>query len=126
MDSNSRLVYTTESGRVCPTCRQPAAACTCGRDKKQKQQPKQCALMKDDGIVRIQKETKGRGGKCVSVICGLSLDDVRLKQTAKQLKSLCGSGGTVKDGMIVIQGDHRLKIKSELEKQGLIVKLAGG
>lgn len=80
----------------------------------------------NDGIVRIQKETKGRKGKCVCVVYGLAEDQTALKKTAKALKNACGSGGSVKDGTIIIQGDHRLKIKAELEKLGHTVKLSGG
>ncbi|MCY7295845.1 stress response translation initiation inhibitor YciH [Alteromonas sp. a30] len=105
---NNPLVYSTESGRVSP-------------DESQHQ-----PSPKGDGIVRIRRETKGRKGKGVTTITGLSLPDPDLKKLAKDLKKLCGTGGAVKDGVIEIQGDNREKIKEKLEKQGLSVKLAGG
>ncbi|MDN3702131.1 stress response translation initiation inhibitor YciH [Vibrio artabrorum] len=101
------LVYSTETGRITP--------------KEEKiQRPK------GDGIVRIQKETKGRKGKGVSVVTGLDLDDAPLKLMAAELKKVCGCGGSVKDGHIEIQGDARDKIKAHLEKKGYKVKFAGG
>lgn len=79
-----------------------------------------------DGIVRIHRETKGRNGKGVSIITGLTLSEVDLNEAAKKLKQHCGTGGTVKNGCIEIQGDQREKIKLWLEKHGHTVKLAGG
>jgi len=79
-----------------------------------------------DGIVRIHRETKGRGGKGVSIITGLTLSEAHLNELAKKLKQHCGTGGTVKNGTIEIQGDQREKIKQWLEKLGHQVKLAGG
>ncbi|MGR5095743.1 stress response translation initiation inhibitor YciH [Vibrio maritimus] len=101
------LVYSTETGRI----------------KEEKQKPER---VKGDGIVRIQKQTKGRKGKGVSIITGLDLDDAPLKLLAAELKKVCGCGGSVKDGTIEIQGDARDKIKAALEKKGYTVKLAGG
>ena len=101
------LVYSTETGRI----------------KEEKQKPQR---PKGDGIVRIQKQTKGRKGKGVSIITGLDLDDAPLKLLAAELKKVCGCGGSVKDGTIEIQGDARDKIKAALEKKGYTVKLAGG
>jgi translation initiation factor 1 len=101
------LVYSTETGRI----------------KEEKQKPQR---PKGDGIVRIQKQTKGRKGKGVSIITGLDLDDAPLKLLAAELKKVCGCGGSVKDGAIEIQGDARDKIKAALEKKGYTVKLAGG
>ncbi len=107
MTSNSRLVYSTEQGRI----------------KNQSQEP---PVPVSDGNVRIFRETKGRGGKSVSVIKGLGLSLPETTQMAKELKQLCGTGGTQKDFDIEIQGDHREKIKIFLEKKGFKVKLAGG
>ncbi|MEZ8455641.1 stress response translation initiation inhibitor YciH [Vibrio cyclitrophicus] len=101
------LVYSTETGRIKP-------------EEEKVQRPK------GDGIVRIQKETKGRKGKGVSVVTGLALDDAPLKLMAAELKKVCGCGGSVKDGNIEIQGDARDKIKAHLEKKGYKVKFAGG
>ena len=78
-----------------------------------------------DGVVRVGRESKGRGGKTVTVVKGLGLDDARLAQLAKQLKAACGSGGTVKDGVIEVQGDHRVLVMQVLAQQGWVVKQAG-
>lgn len=106
-DSNSRLVYSTESGRIA----EPKAA---------PERPK------GDGIVRIQRQTSGRKGKGVCLITGVDLNDDELSKLAAELKKKCGCGGAVKDGVIEIQGDKRDLIKSLLEAKGLKVKLAGG
>lgn len=79
-----------------------------------------------DGVIRIHRETKGRGGKGVSIVTGLGLPEMQLNELAKKLKQHCGTGGTVKNGTIEIQGDQREKIKQWLEKLGHRVKLAGG
>jgi translation initiation factor 1 len=107
MPEKSRLVYSTDKGRI-------------------KTETKQPDLPQGDGIVRIRRETSGRKGKGVTTIDGLAMDSGELKATAKHLKQLCGTGGAVKNGIIEIQGDHREKIKSALEAQGHTVKLAGG
>jgi len=112
------LVYSTEAGRMCPTCRKPIASCICAS--------KPAAPAPGDGIVRVSRETKGRGGKAVTVVRGLSLDSASLAKLAQQLKAACGSGGTVKDGAIEVQGDHRDKVIALLQAQGYAVKRAGG
>ena len=119
---NSRLVYSTESGRICPSCEKPSAECTCKKKKAAKEQH----TYPNDGIVRIRREVKGRKGKTVTSVFGVPLDGKELKQFAKTLKRLCGTGGTVKDGIIAIQGDHRETLLKEFKKQGYTVKLAGG
>lgn len=101
------LVYSTDIGRI-------------------KQEATKAERPKGDGIVRIQRQTKGRKGKGVCIISGLDLDDAPLKILAAELKKVCGCGGSVKDGTIEIQGDARDKIKAHLEKKGHTVKLAGG
>lgn len=101
------LVYSTEVGRI-------------KQEKPTEERPK------GDGIVRIQRETKGRKGKGVCVVTGLDMTDTELKLVAAELKKVCGCGGSVKDGTIEIQGDNRDKIKAHLEKKGHTVKLAGG
>ncbi len=118
---NSRLIYSTETGRICRDCRQPAKSCTCKKRKQSK-----VAETAQDGIVRVRREVKGRKGKTVTSVSGLPLDGALLKQMAKDLKYLCGTGGAVKDGIIILQGDHREKLKSELSRDGYCVKLAGG
>ncbi len=107
MSKNSKLVYSTDQGRI-------------------KEQPSVTTVDMGDGIVRLQRETKGRKGKGVTLITGLALPADQLKKTAKQLKQQCGVGGAVKDGVIEIQTDDRDKLKALLEKQGHTVKLAGG
>ena len=76
--------------------------------------------------MRIRRETKGRKGKGVTTVSGIELPEAELKALAKQLKQKCSTGGTVKSGVIEIQGDHRDLLKAELEKRGHQVKLAGG
>jgi len=79
-----------------------------------------------DGIIRLRRETKGRGGKAVTIVDGLPLAGTELKSLAKALKQKCGVGGAVKDGAVEIQGDQRATLQNELEKRGYTVKLAGG
>lgn len=107
MNDNSRLVFSTETGRI----------------KEEKAAPQRPT---GDGVVRIQRQTKGRKGKGVCIVTGLDLDDAQLKLLAADLKKVCGCGGSVKDGNIEIQGDKRDVIKAALEKKGHTVKLAGG
>ena len=114
---SSGLVYSTDAGRMCPDCRQPAAACIC----KQTQ-----ALPKTDGVVRVSRSSKGRGGKTVTLVTGLALDALALTKLAKQLKAACGSGGTFKDGVVEVQGDHCDTVLQALLKQGYAAKRAGG
>ncbi len=113
----SGLVYSTAHGRMCPNCRNSIADCVC----KNAQSPP-----KTDGIVRVRRETKGRAGKGVTVITGVPLPAAELEKLGKALKQRCGSGGTVKNGTIEIQGDHRDFIIAELSGRGWVVKKAGG
>jgi translation initiation factor 1 len=111
------LVYSTDSGRMCPACRKPLADCIC---KSLQTAPK------TDGIVRVSRETKGRGGKGVTLVKGVPMTDDALTALGKQLKTACGSGGTVKDGVIEVQGDHCDRVIDLLKAQGYVVKRAGG
>jgi translation initiation factor 1 len=120
---NSRLVYSTETDRICPKCRKPASSCSCGKKGKKPQSP---SPFTPDGIIRIRRETKGRRGKTVTAVFGFTLDDAGLRALAKQLKQHCGTGGSIKDGIIAIQGDHREAIERFLTTQGFKVKMAGG
>jgi translation initiation factor 1 len=79
-----------------------------------------------DGVIRIRREVKGRGGKTVTVASGFQLDDDGLKQLAAELKRRCGTGGSAKDGEILIQGDHRETLLAELKQKGFAVKRSGG
>lgn len=110
------LVYSTEQGRMCPDCRQPVDQCRC----------KAASRPVGDGVVRVSRETKGRKGKGVTVITGIPLDDAELKAYAKVLKARCGTGGTVKDGVVEIQGDQRDVLVPLLQEKGWVVKKAGG
>ncbi|CBJ81426.1 stress response translation initiation inhibitor YciH [Xenorhabdus bovienii] len=107
MDNNSRLVYSTDIGRV----------------QEEKIKP---SRHKGDGIVRIQRQTSGRKGKGVCIITGIDADDQTLAKLAAELKKKCGCGGSVKEGEIEIQGDKRDLLKQLLEAKGMTVKLAGG
>ncbi len=114
------LVYSTEAGRMCPACRQPAGQCTC------RAQAAAAALARGDGVVRVRREKQGRGGKVVTVVRGAALDAAGLAVLGKQLKALCGTGGTVKDGVIEVQGDHCDRVVAHLQQAGRKVKKAGG
>jgi translation initiation factor 1 len=113
--STGGLVYSTELGRTCPQCRQALAECIC-----------KAKAPAGDGVVRVSRQTKGRGGKSVTVVKGLALDPVALALLGKQLRTACGSGGTVKDGVIEIQGDHCERVVAALKTQGHNAKHAGG
>ncbi|CDG88940.1 stress response translation initiation inhibitor YciH [Xenorhabdus bovienii] len=107
MDNNSRLVYSTDIGRV-------------------QEEKVELSRPKGDGIVRIQRQTSGRKGKGVCIITGIDADDQTLAKLAAELKKKCGCGGSVKEGEIEIQGDKRDLLKQLLEAKGMTVKLAGG
>jgi len=104
---DDKLVYSTVKGRIAPEVSSPRAP-------------------RGDGIVRVRRETQGRGGKTVTSIAGVGVSEDKLKELAGELKRLCGTGGTVKDWVIEIQGDHRDKIVAALQQRGFTVKLAGG
>ncbi|WP_447589496.1 translation initiation factor Sui1 [Aquipseudomonas campi] len=110
------LVYSTDGGRHCPDCGQPVDACTC----------KQNQIPEGDGIARVRRETKGRGGKTVTTITGVPLAADPLKDLASALKKRCGCGGGLKDGVIEIQGDHVDLLLDELTKRGFKAKKSGG
>ncbi|MFT4615003.1 MAG: translation initiation factor 1 [Bacteroidia bacterium] len=114
---NGGLVYSTDAGRLCPQCHRAVAACVCGADR---------PAAVGDGIVRLHRESKGRGGKEVTLIKGLPLAPAELKSLAKALKKKCGVGGSLKEDVVEIQGDQRSLLKQELEKRGYTVKIAGG
>ena len=124
--ATSRLVYSTDSGRVCPACGQPVAHCTCKATAAAQARARQVGSGKADNIVRVQLDTKGRKGKGVTVVSGVPLADDALAQLGKQLKAQCGAGGTVKDGVIEVQGDHREVVMAALQKLGYTVKRVGG
>ena len=119
--NNSRLVYSTESGKICPSCQNPVSACTCKKKK-----PRSQTNIKYDGIIRVQREVKGRKGKTVTTVSGFQINADEIKNLAAQLKRRCGTGGSVKDGVIIIQGDHRDTLVTEIKKRGFKAKIAGG
>jgi translation initiation factor 1 len=114
------LVYSTDGGRMCPACRSPLADCRCRVTQQQAQRPV------GDGIVRVSRETGGRGGKAVTVVRGVPLADAELAALGKRLRAACGAGGTLKDGVIEVQGDHADKLVALLQQAGFKVKRAGG
>ena len=111
------LVYSTDHGRMCPDCSQPQAQCVCKQNK---------PLPTGDGIVRVSRETKGRGGKTVTTVTGVPLAEAELKELASALKKRCGCGGGLKDGVIEIQGDMVDLLLEELAKRGVKAKKSGG
>jgi translation initiation factor 1 len=117
-NSEGGLVYSTESGRMCPECRHALSACVCKLASK--------APPAGDGVARVMRESKGRGGKSVTLVKGLALDPLALAALGKQLRTACGSGGTVKEGVIEVQGDHCERIIEALKKWGHGAKRAGG
>jgi translation initiation factor 1 len=115
------LVYSSEDAR--PAAEKHRAS---GHDSRPGQPGERRDGAPRDGVVRIWIERHGRNGKPVSIVRGLALDAGALAGLAARLKRACGTGGTAKDGEIIIQGDHRARIAAELGKDGLRVKLAGG
>ena len=118
-EKDSDLVYSTSGGKICRKCRKPVPQCIC-RDIDAKK------IVDNDGIVRVGRETKGRKGKGVTVVTGIPLPADELLHFAGTLKRKCGCGGTVRDGIIEIQGDKRDLLVDVLTKQGYRVKKSGG
>jgi translation initiation factor 1 len=118
MKKRGNLVYSTDRGRLCPGCLRPAAECVC-RDTARR-------APAGDGIVRLSRETKGRKSAGVTLVTGVPLGEEELTALAKSLKARCGVGGTVKDGVIELQGDQRDRLLPFLEGLGYRVKKAGG
>lgn len=108
-------VYSTDQGRLCPICEKPTTACAGHASTKI-----------GDGRVRVSRESKGRSGKPVTLIKGLSMNETELKKLAKKFKKQCGVGGSTVAGDIVIQGDQRRVLMTELLKLGYEAKLHGG
>jgi translation initiation factor 1 len=116
-DRTSGIVYSTGLGAICPGCRRPVADCAC---RKADGRPAR------ENAVRVLREVAGRKGKGVSVVTGLPLAQAELEALAAELKKRCGSGGTVRDGRIEIQGDHRDLLVAELANRGYRPRRAGG
>jgi translation initiation factor 1 len=114
---SSRIVYSTGVGSLCPNCRRPVRECVC---------PKGAPGAAKPAAVRVGRETQGRAGKGVTTITGLPLSLTDIEALATKLKKRCGCGGTVREGIIEIQGDHRDVIVAELIKMGWQAKRSGG
>ena len=112
------LVYSTDTGRTCPACRQALAACQCKALAQ--------AAPQGDGVGRVTQEKQGRGGKTVIVVRGLALDAESLAALGRRLRAACGAGGTARDGMLEVQGDHADKVVALLLADGHRAKRAGG
>jgi translation initiation factor 1 len=117
MTEKSRLVYSTDRGRICPECGNAAGDCACGRGS---------AITRSDGVVKVRREVKGRAGKTVTTIEGVPLRGQAIEALGSELKRRCSAGGSVKEGVIVLQGDHRKTVVPLLQAKGYNVKLAGG
>lgn len=113
---NNGRIYSTESGRICPKCDRPVNQCRCGKPSN----------VPADGVIRIRREVKGRKGKTVTTVSGVPASESGIRDLASELKRYLGTGGSAKDSIIVIQGDHRKKVVGYLEDKGYKVKLAGG
>ena len=109
-------VYSTRFGELCPACERPIADCSCPAS----------GASRGDGVVRVGRETKGRRGKGVTIVTGIPLAGAELARLAKELKRACGSGGTLRDGVLEIQGEHRDRLVTVLEAKGWSVKRSGG
>ena len=116
---NGGLVFSTTTGKLCPNCQQPVANCRCKETAASR-------IPQGDGIVRIRRETKGRKGAGVTLLCDICLSQNDLKILAKDIKKKCGTGGSLKDGVIELQGDVREQTKKLLEGKGFRVKICGG
>ena len=113
----ARIIYSTGIGSLCPNCRRALKECVC---------PKGAPGTSPMSSVRVGREVKGRAGKGVTTVTGLPLPGVEIEALARELKKRCGSGGTVRSGIIEIQGEHRDTIVAELKKLGWPAKKAGG
>ena len=116
-DGPGGLVYSTDGGRMCPSCRQPTSACRCTVPA--------AVSRSADGVVRVALETAGRGGKTVTVVRGLGLPAEALVALGKRLRAACGTGGTNRDGVLELQGDHGDRVLALLAQEGHTVRRAG-
>jgi translation initiation factor 1 len=115
----SSLVYSTDSGRVCPGCGAALATCVCKARAA-------AANIPSGDAVRVSRDSKSRGGKTVTVVRGLPLLPDELAALGKRLRSACGAGGTAKDGVLEVQGDHVDKVLQWLQAEGYAAKRSGG
>jgi translation initiation factor 1 len=130
-----RLVYDSDAVQAgrCPTCGKRLDRCTCGAAsgaravaKAAPEVPKALQNLPRDGVVRLLRDRKGRGGKTVTLIAGVRGSPEELAALASDLKRMCGTGGTLRGELIEIQGDVRDRVRVELERRGYAVKVAGG
>ena len=115
--TDSPVVYSSVRGRLCAACGEAHGRCRCR---------KETARASGDGIARVRREKKGRGGKTVTTISGLPLDQAALRELTTALKRRCATGGALKDGVVEIRGDHADVLMAELEARGFKAKRAGG
>lgn len=114
MSGKGRLVYSTETGSVCPRCGWPAPECRCSTAV---EEPVPAKV-----VAKLRLETKGRGGKSVTVVYDLPRNAAFVEGLAKELKRALGTGGTATEGAVEIQGDHRERLRAHLSKRGFLVK----
>ena len=115
-DRSARTVYSTGTGRICPTCGRPSADCTCSS-----------TLARDEPVparltAKLRLEKKGRGGKTVTVVYDLPRNKEFLKELAQELKRVCGTGGAPGEDSVELQGDLRDRVRDHLVKKGFSVK----
>jgi translation initiation factor 1 len=115
-DGKGRLVYSTDAGRVCTGCGWPARNCMCSQ-KAAASEPIPARI-----VAKLRMEKKGRAGKTVTVVDGLPQNAGFLKDLGQELKRACGTGGTVIDGAVELQGDLRERVRECLLKKGFVVK----
>jgi translation initiation factor 1 len=114
--SNTRQVYSTATGRTCPTCGWPERDCKCSRQRAPNE------AVPDRVVAKLRIEKAGRGGKTVTVVYDLPRNAAFLKELAQELKRACGTGGAVGDGTVELQGDLRDRVREALRKRGFVVK----
>ena len=119
MSREDRLVFASGRGRLCAGCGRPVADCAC-------RAAAAASAPRGDGVVRVRREVKGRRGRTVTTVAGVPLGPEELRALAAELKRRCGTGGSSKDGVIEIQGDHRDRLVAALEERGYRVVRAGG
>jgi translation initiation factor 1 len=112
--ANARLVYSSGAGRICAGCGQPERGCRCGEAS--------AATIPARPTVKLRVEKKGRGGKTVTVVFGLPRNDAFLKELGQELKRACGTGGTVLEDGVELQGDMRDRVREILEGKNFLVK----
>ena len=126
--TSAKTGYSSEHGRMCPHCGLPSARCQCRANPRTggRGGGPQLSNAEGDGIVRVGRSSKGRGGKTVTLVEGVQLSPDELRELARDLKKLCGTGGALKDETIEIQGDQRDTVAESLAERGFKVKRKGG